>query len=189
LLLVKELVWTEVLLNLGMFLSLFLPSELGRLRLELAEAFPDVSVAAPSNPLELIQWLFNHSDQARLTELDLERTSFLRWVHVAHEINRSGINFEPKGAVRGALMTVFCAIPLPSMGTREEFKESRLSAWREFSGDGFEMIDVDGEHYTMLSDQHVFSFAEHTRDALRRAASRRAMLDSAAGNLGSEGRI
>ena len=55
------------------------------------------------------------------------------------------------------------------MGTREEYKRDRLSQWKEFSGERFEMVDVEGEHYTMLSSAHVSSFAAHLRGALARA--------------------
>jgi hypothetical protein len=74
-----------------------------------------------------------------------------------------GHAFKPQGKIKGALTTVFCAISLPSMGTCQckEFKIDRLSAWKAFSGPNFEMVDVDGQHYTMLSDEHVVSFASH----------------------------
>lgn len=55
------------------------------------------------------------------------------------------------------------------MGTREEYKRDRLSKWKDYSGQHFEMIDVDGEHYTMISEQHVESFASKMRAAIHRA--------------------
>lgn len=66
-------------------------------------------------------------------------------------------------------MTVFCAVPLPSLGTREEYKQQRLSRWRTFTQSPFELVDVDGEHYTMLSENHVVSFAKKLRATLSRA--------------------
>lgn len=166
-----ELSWSEVLLNIGMFLSLITPSSLDLLRKQLVKDFPEMQLldTMPSDPVGPITWLFNKSNQKRLQELDLNLDAFVRWVTVAYDINRTGRTFEPKGRVIGALTTVFCAIPLPSMGTREEYKRDRLSAWTEFSGKRFEMVDVDGEHYTMLSDEHVVSFASHLRAALGRA--------------------
>lgn len=153
-----------------MFLSLVPGDTLSLHREAMLDAFPSLrhSDAEPTESADIVRWMFARCDQARLVELDLEFGGFLRWVKVGYEINRTGRSFEPKGAVRGALTSVFCAVPLPSMGTREEFKNDRLSAWREFST-RFEMIDVDGEHYTMLSETHVDSFADKLRGALRRA--------------------
>jgi hypothetical protein len=164
------LIWAEVLINICMFLSLVPGDSLGFHREAMLDAFPALrgSDAEPTTSADIVRWMFARCDQARLVELDLEFGAFLRWVKVGYEINRTGREFEPRGAVRGALTSVFCAVPLPSMGTREEFKNNRLSAWREFSA-RFEMVDVDGEHYTMLSEVHVESFAAKLRGALRRA--------------------
>jgi len=57
------------------------------------------------------------------------------------------------------------------MGTREEYKQERLSAWKDYSGKNFEMIDVDGEHYTMISEEHAESFALKMKSAIHRAES------------------
>ena len=80
-----------------------------------------------------------------------------------------GRDYEPSGSVSGALTTVFCAIPLHSMGTKEEYKLNRLSKWKEYSGPHFEMVDVDGEHYTMISEDNVESFAPKMKAAIHRA--------------------
>jgi thioesterase domain-containing protein len=167
----KQLTWLEVLINITLFLSLIPSAAMDAVRHNLSEAFPDVAErdTEPPRPLRPIRWLFERSDKDRLAELDLELSAFIRWIKVAYELNRTGRAFEPRGRVAGALTTVFCATPLPSMGTREEYKRERLSAWKEFSGERFEMVDVEGQHYTMLAPEHVESFAEHLRGALRRA--------------------
>jgi thioesterase domain-containing protein len=122
----------------------------------------------PLNSTSVVQWMFARCDQVRLQELDLRLNGFIRWVKVAYKCNRTGRTFFPHGSVKGALTTVFCAIPLPSMGTREEFKNDRLSAWHHYSA-RCELVDVDGEHYTMLSETHVDSFAEKLRKAMAQA--------------------
>lgn len=167
----KELTWVEVLINIALFLSLISSSAMDEVRKDLFEAFPDIagSDTEPPIPQAPIKWLFERSEKTRLAELDLELDAFIRWVKVAYELNKTGRMFEPRGQVKRPLTTVFCAIPLPSMGTREQFKKDRLSAWKGFSGDRFEMIDVEGEHYTMLAAKHVESFAKHLREALKRA--------------------
>jgi thioesterase domain-containing protein len=55
------------------------------------------------------------------------------------------------------------------MGTREQYKGDRLSKWKDYSGQHFEMVDIDGEHYTMISEDHVESFAQHMKAAIHRA--------------------
>ncbi|EIN08725.1 acetyl-CoA synthetase-like protein [Punctularia strigosozonata HHB-11173 SS5] len=166
-----ELSWTEVLFNVAMFLSLFPPQAIPATKAEFRTAFPGIAGgdAEPSDPLSPITWLLSRADQARLAELDLQLGAFTRWIKVAYEINRTGREFLPSGKVAGALTTVFCAVPLESMGTREEYKNDRLSQWVDFTGPHFELIDVDGEHYTMLSKENSASFADKMRDAMHRA--------------------
>jgi thioesterase domain-containing protein len=55
------------------------------------------------------------------------------------------------------------------MGTREQYKHVRLSKWKDYSGPHFEMVDVDGEHYTMISEVHAESFTRHMKAAIHRA--------------------
>ena len=165
----KELVWVEVLVNICMFLALIPATDFAPLKASLQKAHPEIesSDAEPGSSLEIIKCVFERCDQERLSVLQLKLEDFRRWVSVAYELSFTGREYEPSGSVQ-ALLTVFCAIPLPSMGTREEFKYNRLSKWKEFTTNGFEMIDVDGEHYTMLAEDHVHSFAEKMKDALSR---------------------
>ncbi|RDB19399.1 Atromentin synthetase [Hypsizygus marmoreus] len=167
----KELNWVEVLVNLCMFLALIPISGFEPLKAQLQEAYPEIKDvdSEPPSSVEIIKWVFDHCDQERLATLQLKLEDFKRWVGVAYEISYSGRGYEPAGSVPGAHMTVFCAIPLPSMGTREEFKRDRLTKWQEFGGENLELVDVDGEHYTMLAEEHVASFAEKLRGALHRA--------------------
>ncbi|THH29961.1 hypothetical protein EUX98_g4225 [Antrodiella citrinella] len=165
-----ELVWVEVVLNLLMFLSLIDVSAFTPLKLELAKIHPEATLdSQPTNAAQIIEWLLERADRKRLGELQLKTTEFVNWSRVAYDLTCTGRSYEPSGRVNNALTTIFCAIPLPSMGTREEFKRDRLAAWENFSGPRFEMIDVDGEHYTMVSETHVESFAVHLKGALRRA--------------------
>ncbi|KAG6907940.1 putative NRPS-like protein biosynthetic cluster [Tephrocybe rancida] len=164
----KELVWVEVMVNLCMFLALIPTDGFEPLKAALYEQYPALmeSDAEPTSSEEVIQWTFDHSDQDRLATLQLKPDDFKRWVSVAYAISYSGRDYEPRDFVSGASLTVFCAVPLPSMGAREEFKQERLSKWEEFAKDGFEMIDVDGEHYTMIGEENVVSFAGKLRIAL-----------------------
>ncbi|CDO74763.1 hypothetical protein BN946_scf185001.g11 [Trametes cinnabarina] len=157
-----ELSWTEVLLNLFMFVDLISPSALDQRRAQLHSSFPGSanSDAEPEDSEEIITWLLATSDQARVNELQLDPDALKRWIRVAYQLTRLGRTYEPSGTLREAALTVFCATPLPSMGTREVYKAKRLSAWQQFSHKKVDFVDVDGEHYTMLSEAHVHSFAK-----------------------------
>ncbi|KAF7371247.1 Acetyl-CoA synthetase-like protein [Mycena sanguinolenta] len=181
----QELSWIEILFNVAMFVSLLEPNDLPAKRAEFMIAFPSLAGldSEPQDPVAPIQWVLSRSNQIRLAELDLQLGAFTRWIKVAYEINRTGRTFIPSGSVQNALTTVFCAVPLPSMGTREEYKAERLSQWKHFSGPAFELVDVDGEHYTMLSKENSASFADKMRDAMHRAeafASTRASISPVA---------
>jgi thioesterase domain-containing protein len=166
----KELVWVEVLVNLCMFLALIPTTGFESLKASLYRAYPELesSDAEPASSLEIIKCVFEHCDQERLSALQLNLKDFRRWLGVAYYLGFTGRDYQPSGRISGALLTVFCAIPLPSMGTKEEFKQDRLSGWKDFSSDRFEMVDVDGEHYTMLGEDHVHTFAEKLKKAMSR---------------------
>ncbi|OJT07761.1 Polyketide synthase PksJ [Trametes pubescens] len=169
-----ELRWIEVLLNLFMFVALVTPSGLDAAREMTLKQFPVLTHqdTEPANSLEVIDWLLAHSDQARLAELQLRAYELQRWLVVAYQLTCLGRTYLPVSTVRGALMTVFCAVPLPSMGTRESYKANRLAPWKDFCEGDFELVDVDGEHYTMISDTHVHSFAKNLTAAVDRATAR-----------------
>ncbi|KAH9896814.1 AMP-dependent synthetase and ligase [Cubamyces lactineus] len=156
-----ELTWVEVLLNLFMFVALISPPAVGQVRARLHDAFSEAanSDAEPADSDSLLDWLLEQSDQARLRELQLSPAELQRWVRVAYALTRLGRTYLPTGALRDASVTVFCATPLPSMGTREVYKAKQLSPWSQFCSRGVDFVDVDGEHYTMLSEAHVQSFA------------------------------
>ncbi|KAI0826674.1 AMP-dependent synthetase and ligase [Trametes gibbosa] len=169
-----ELRWIEVLLNLFMFVALVTPSGLDDARTMLLQAFPELTYldTEPAHSVQVIEWMLSRSDQARLHELQLRPYELQRWLKVAYRLTCLGRTYLPAGTVRHALFTVFCAVPLPSMGTRESYKAYRLAPWRDFSEGEFELVDVDGEHYTMLSETHVRSFANNLTSALDRASAR-----------------
>ncbi|KIJ47617.1 hypothetical protein M422DRAFT_248618 [Sphaerobolus stellatus SS14] len=153
---INELSWIESLLNLSLFLALVEWKELESFRTRIFHEFPDASIyEEPQSSLQIIEWVFSHCNQSRFAELHMPIKDFHRWVGVSYGLGCTGRDYVPSGVLRGALTTVFCAIPLPSMGNREEFKRLRLSQWKQFSGENFEMVDVDGEHYTMLSENKV----------------------------------
>ncbi|KAI0659134.1 AMP-dependent synthetase and ligase [Cubamyces menziesii] len=168
-----ELTWVEVLLNLFMFVALVSPETVDQVRARLHDAFPAAanSDVEPDDSDSLLDWLLAQSDQARLQELQLSPAELQRWVRVAYALTRLGRTYLPTGTLRDASVTVFCATPLPSMGTREVYKAERLSPWTQFCSREVDFVDVDGEHYTMLSEAHVRSFASKLTASMDRAGS------------------
>ena len=170
----KEHVWLEVLVNLSLFLGLIKTADFDGLKSTLQKNFPELvgTDAEPSTSVDIISWVFANSDMERVKELQLKPDDLRRWVVVAYELSYRARNYEPVGYVAGALLSIFCAIPLPSMGTKEEFKRDRLSAWKDFSDEGkLEYVDVDGEHFTMMNEEHVHSFARNLKGAMSRATA------------------
>lgn len=169
----EELVWIEVLINLLMFLGLIRIPDFGEVKENVIRKFPELRGADTEPPEKLsrniIHHLFSLSDQKRLSELQLDTDDFRRWVHVAYRVTLTGRTYVTVGSIASALTTVFCAIPLPSLGTPEEYKYQRLAKWESYTQSTFELVDVDGEHYTMIGEDHVMSFADKLRSALGRA--------------------
>ena len=169
----EELVWIEVLINLLMFLGLIRIPDFDEVKENVIRKFPELRGADTEPPEKLsrniIHHLFSLSDQKRLSELQLDTDDFRRWVHVAYRVTLTGRTYVTVGSIASALTTVFCAIPLPSLGTPEEYKYQRLAKWEFYTQSTFELVDVDGEHYTMIGEDHVMSFADKLRSALGRA--------------------
>ena len=170
----KELIWVEVLINLFMFLHLVPSNRFEAVKQDVYKIFPNTvgSDVEPDNSPEIITYLLEVSDPVRLDELQLSAMELTRWTQVAYTLSCLGRTYDPVGGLQGALLTIFCAIPLPQMGTREVFKRDRLSHWNDYgSSKGVEFIDVEGEHYTMIDEDHVQSFAGHMVKALDRATA------------------
>lgn len=169
----RELCWTEVLINLFMFVALIPPSTVDATREMLSATFPElVNVdTGPEASAPVIDWMLSRSDQARLQDLQLHPHHLQQWLRVAYGLTCLGRTYRPTGTIRETHFTVFCATPLPSMGTRESYKATQLASWRDFTEGHFELVDVDGEHYTMLSETHVRSFATHIISVLDRAST------------------
>ncbi|KAJ6587479.1 hypothetical protein DFH09DRAFT_1307708 [Mycena vulgaris] len=154
-----ELWWVEVIFNAAIFVSLLAPCDIPATRAAFMDAIPSqAGLDSDSEP----------HDPARLAELDLQLGAFTLWTTVAYEINRTGRTFVPGGSVQHPLTTMFFAVPLSSMGTREEHKAEQLARWENFSGPVFELVDVEGERYTMLSKENSASFADKMREVMHR---------------------
>ncbi|KAL8976320.1 MAG: hypothetical protein Q9205_007644, partial [Flavoplaca limonia] len=50
--------------------------------------------------------------------------------------------------------------------TRKEYRETKLNHWTDFVRSEVRFHEVDGEHYTMIGPEHVFTFQQTLRKAL-----------------------
>ncbi|KAF9525716.1 hypothetical protein CPB83DRAFT_858976 [Crepidotus variabilis] len=162
--------WAEVLFIFCQVLQLEPGLNFPTWKAALEKKFPEVIGvdSEPSSAQEIISWALNNCDQDRVASLQLGMTSFRRWLTIAYEVNFVKLKYQPLGTVPGALMTAFRAKEA-SIGDWAGYQSDELAEWQEFSSDGnFEVADIDGNHYNLLSD-HVDSFAGNVRTSLARA--------------------
>ncbi|KAI4147623.1 MAG: hypothetical protein LQ341_001750 [Variospora aurantia] len=109
--------------------------------------------------------LLAESDQERCSDLALTRESLGTWIGVAWSLQNIGWEYEPSGSVE--CMDVFYCQPLKVVArTRQEYRETKLNRWTDFVRCEVRFHEVDGEHYTMIGSEHVFTFQQTLRKAL-----------------------
>jgi thioesterase domain-containing protein len=180
----RQLDWDEIAVNLALFLGLVPSEDVEPLRLHIAEKreLRQLSPAALHPPdgeghsqsvksnacARVVDLLRQTAPPARLLELGLDARALHRWIDVAADLARSAQVYEPQGKLACAA-TVFVAVPLAGLGTREEWRRNHLDAWQQYVNGPLRFVDVDGAHYTMLDDAHVESFAGCLRKELKLA--------------------
>jgi len=151
----NEITFTDGAINLALFLELIdaadIPELTARLR-ELPEA-------------DQLSYLVEQAPPRRLTELDLTTERFTSWVHLAQNMVHLGRTYEPTGTV-GRVRVFYCT---PLRGSKQEWLDNQLRHWDEFTRDSNAYIEVEGEHYTLMSPQHVQTFQATLRQELARA--------------------
>ena len=153
----RQLDWTEVLLNLAYFLDLIKDTYAQAVSpamhmLESEQVLTHILQIAPPN---------------RLEELAMSRETLERWADLAHAMQDMARDYEPSGSVTS--MDVFYAIPLSVVAkSKSEWLEHHLSKWSEFCASTPQFHEVDGAHYTMISPEHVVSFYKKLKGALQK---------------------
>jgi thioesterase domain-containing protein/acyl carrier protein len=109
--------------------------------------------------------LMEIASPCRLAELDLDLPRFRRWTEVAQNLLMIGSSYVPSGTVES--VTVFYAHPV--RGTKEDSLNNQLKRWNAFARGPNQYIDVPGEHYTLMSGEHVAGFQSALRGELDRA--------------------
>ncbi|KAL9133429.1 MAG: hypothetical protein Q9175_005392 [Cornicularia normoerica] len=153
----RQLDWTEVLLNLAYFLDLIKDTY--------AQAVsPAMHMLARD---QILTHVVQIAPQHRLEELAMSREKLEKWADLAHSMQNMARDYEPSGSV--TCMDVFYAIPLSAVAkSKSEWLDTHLSKWSDFCASTPQFYDVDGAHYTMISPEHVMSFQKRLKGALLR---------------------
>ena len=151
----RQLNWTECLLNLANFLDLITEERAGSLSPEMA----------PLSHSDAITHIISIADQVRWAEISLSREALENWTGVAYGLQSMAQNYEPGGSVQQ--IDIFYAIPLALVASSKgEWLEKHLSEWEEFVRSEPRFHEVDGARYTMIGAEHVFSFQKKLKGVL-----------------------
>ncbi|KAK4172413.1 hypothetical protein QBC36DRAFT_337975 [Triangularia setosa] len=149
----RQLNWNTCLLNLSQFLGL------------ITEDCEDRDVQSATGHDHALTRLLSIADSERMQELGLTVQALERWTDVAYSLQSMAVEYEPSGRV--SCIDVFHAEPLRAAAkSRNEWVTKQLSRWSDFSQTEPRIHAVGGAHYTMLSPNHVASFAKTLRKAL-----------------------
>ena len=148
----QQLGWREIAANLCLFLDLLPATDLDSLT-----AGGTGSTLAPDEQDALASSLLARAPPARVAELGLDKAALRQWVDVALDLSLLARTYTPSGHVSSPV-SVFVAVPLAGLGTKDEWRARHLEPWHTFAKHPPRFVDVQGSHYTMLSDEHVDSF-------------------------------
>lgn len=152
----RQLDWTEVILNLAYFLDLINEDYAH-------EISPDMHKLSHDGVLDFI---ISKAPPTRMEEMALDKKKLTNWADLAYRMQAIAQHYDPTGIV--ARMDVFYAIPLAAVAkSKQQWLEEHLSKWSEFVTEVPRFHEVDGAHYTMISPLHVFSFQKILRGALQ----------------------
>jgi acyl-CoA synthetase (AMP-forming)/AMP-acid ligase II/thioesterase domain-containing protein len=150
----RQLDWSNCLLHLSYFLGL-IGHDIDALADQLSNYSKEEALA------EIAKLV----DQDRMVELSLKLEALGNWADLSYGLQNMARDYEPSGRV--PVMDIFVAEPLAIVAAnKEEWKRLRLSKWSDFCESEPRFHDVDGEHYTMIGENHVLSFQKTFRKAL-----------------------
>lgn len=169
----QQLDWTEIAINLSLFLSLYdddlFATVADRLRAN-SEALTREAKA---------DLLLTSASPERRQELDLDSVSLKRWIDVAFDLGKMGVSYTPTGRLRRTrVAAVFVAVPLAELHLDvDTWQEKHLEPWSEFippeqaddTSTPLRFVRVQGSHYTMLNEENVDSFVCLLQEQLQQA--------------------
>ena len=152
----RQLNWSECLLNLAFFLDLMSESR----ALELSPVLHDVDRS------QALDHVVRVANPARMQELSLTPAALAEWAGVAFALQSMAVDYEPSGMVQA--MDVFYCVPLAAVAaSKEEWLREHLCKWKGFCGTEVRFHEVGGAHYTMIGPEHVGGFQKSLRLAMK----------------------
>jgi acyl-CoA synthetase (AMP-forming)/AMP-acid ligase II/thioesterase domain-containing protein len=153
----QQLDWAECVAHLFYFVSLISAEESGR----------HASVLHTHNSKQAaMAYMHSVSDQTRWAELGLTEDDYIKWADISAGLQGMARDYEPAGTVK--CMDVFVADPLQQVARdRTDWKDNKLSLWKDFVRDDVRFHDVQGAHYTMMSPEYCGNFAQKLRQILQ----------------------
>ena len=114
---------------------------------------------------QVCSYILQCAPAARISELNLDLPKFEAWAALAYALVTIGEAYVPAGTVETA--TVFYAEPL--RGLKEEWLETHLRHWDDFSRTPTRYVETPGEHNSLLGPRHVAAFQALLRAEMDRA--------------------
>jgi acyl-CoA synthetase (AMP-forming)/AMP-acid ligase II/thioesterase domain-containing protein/acyl carrier protein len=148
---VESMSFTELATVLAWVLGLIDLPSLHRLRGEIPEA--------PSS-IETCEYILKSASSRRFAELDLDLQKFFTWARVAHNTEQLIYARVTRGKV--SCLTAFC-----SSGTWEVGDwAAQLRSWNAYTEQPARVIDVAGDHYTLMLPKYVAAFQSQLREEI-----------------------
>ncbi|KAI1320250.1 acyl-protein synthetase [Xylariaceae sp. FL0255] len=145
----RQLNWNVCLVHLVYFLD-FITEEISE---EMEHNFAEMGRDA------VLERVMDSVDQNKMAEFGLNEMALTTWADVSYSLQSIARDYEPTGLVNS--MDIFHAVPLRAVAkSREDWLENHLGKWEDFSRTAPIYHEVGGEHFTMISSEHVKSFAK-----------------------------
>lgn len=114
---------------------------------------------------EQVARLLAESDPQRCIELALTHAGLHNWTDVSWSLQKFGWDYDPSGDV--SHMDIFYCQPLKDVASnRVDYRKQHLNHWVNFIRNDLKFWEVDGQHYTMIDQEHVPKFQQTLKRAL-----------------------
>jgi len=152
---IRQLEWTETILELSYFLGLITESYA-------REISPKLQYLSQE---EVSEFIIEHSERKRVGELAFDKKKLARWADLAHAFYTMAREYEPTGTVDS--IDVFYAAPPPAVSEdKEGWISDHLYKWGECARSEPRFHAADGTLHTMVGPDHVFSFQQKLKAVL-----------------------
>lgn len=151
----RRLDWTAGMVHIAHFCSIITEQRSEKIVHELRDLPRD----------EQVTRLLAESDRQRCADLALTHAGLLNWVNVSWSLQKIGWDYEPSGDV--SHMDIFYCQPLKDVANnRVEYRKNHLNHWVNFIRKDLHFHEVDGQHYTMIDQDHCPKFQQILKKAI-----------------------